>query len=207
MPGPLGWAPRSILARVGVVVALVLFASLVALVSDGSDPPPPVSEVIEYLAPPPTMAPVGGVDCESRSLASRREDAFRCFERDGNTVLDPCFAASANAVWCEPNPEEGMLGEPFTFEPPSDDVVRAGSPVGLEFWLVELSAEVVCRVTTGTRIAIDDLFSNYGCSDGSFGFGEVSDLPQGTLRTVRRDASFPYSEQDLETRAVIRAWR
>lgn len=197
-------APRTACSVVGVCV---LAALLFALSCGDSHPLRPPTEIIDYVAPPPSAAPLGDGDCQAPSLASRRDDAFRCFADSANRVLDPCFAASATAVWCEPNPTQDARGLPLTFEPPSDDIARADVEVGLEYWLIELEGGVVCGVMTGTRTAIDDLFSNYGCSDGSVGFGAVKNLPRGTLRTVSPSAAFPYTGQDLEERAVIRAWR
>ena len=103
-------------------------------------------------------------DCWTRSLASDREDAFRCMV--GNLIYDPCFvnSFSKNKLVCPDHPPE----ESFNFnveinESKIGDIHKRDNQFP---WQITLNTGEVCRFITGASSSVLGKRMSYRCSNG-----------------------------------------
>jgi hypothetical protein len=124
-----------------------------------------------------------GVNCQGRSDASSRADAYRCFEKSGG-ILDPCFAnqnsENSPELAC---PEQGTNGVVVAHAAKSLPVQSAVGPASI--WLVILSNGAVCNFADGAVGSVAGMLMSFGCSDGSYLYGKI-DSGSGTWMIYRQ---------------------
>jgi len=110
----------------------------------------------------PNNATVPG-DCWTSSIASPRNDAWRCMV--GDEIHDPCFATTNNKlVVCYDNPTDAnahiaiSLTKPLPA--PNNNSSQKYSPLFLK-----LTDGSVCTPFTGTLSIVNKMIISYGCSD------------------------------------------
>ncbi|HTJ25466.1 MAG TPA: hypothetical protein VMA36_04795 [Candidatus Limnocylindria bacterium] len=143
------------------MLALILAAAVPA----GAQPA--TTRVVTYRPAIPPGNPEPG-QCWTTSIATNRPDAYRCLR--GNEIFDPCFAARANLVVCDPNPALGRRGFALVLTRPLPTATPPPGPV--EPWMVQLTDGSVCTPFTGTRTMIDGRIIAYGCAKRDARVGE-----------------------------------
>lgn len=131
----------------------------------------PVSEtrVQRYL--PASDVPAGEltVQCFTHSLATPREDAWRCSA--GQRIADPCFALTTTSVVCDSNPAVDRSGTKYEVsEPPSLTV--GTSDTQTVPWALLLADGSTCQRMTGARGNIAGKATTFQCTDRSWLLGE-----------------------------------
>ena len=100
--------------------------------------------------------------CWEPSIASDRNDAFRCFV-GANAIYDPCFAAGADQVFCPSDlpPTKGIL---LHLTQPLPTFRGTDRPGEAPAWAMQLRSGPSCAVITGTGIA----GFPFGCGSGLY---------------------------------------
>lgn len=108
----------------------------------------------------PNSTPVAG-DCWTSSIASPRNDAWRCMV--GNAIHDPCFATTNNKiVVCYDNPSDAQssIAISLTKPLPNNNSAQKYLPIFLK-----LADGSTCTPFTGTLSMVNKMIVSYGCSD------------------------------------------
>jgi hypothetical protein len=116
-------------------------------------------------------------------------------------------AGEENMLACDPDPVAGTPGIKLELTAPlPNETPTPENPASA--WMVETAAGIICELNTGATFAVDDMRANYGCTDGSWIFG---DLKPGTVWTgltasVTGDPPDTRFESE-ETVELSRVWR
>lgn len=153
--------------------------------------------------------------CFTRSLALPRPDAYRCITQQnvasegGANLFDPCFVlpGAKDRLECDPDPVKGTPGIQLelTQPLPSEPFEKAGPG---NAWMVELEDGTICEINTGATFMVNNERASYGCTDGSWLFGDlypgkVWTALQGTVKGNPPDVQF----EKHSTATIRTVWR
>jgi len=147
--------------------------------------------IVTKLAPAiPAGVPERTGSCWTQSIASSRDDAWRC--RMGNAIVDPCFSVPgvSGVVACGANPATGEAGFPLRLDAPLPARIPETGPV--RPWLLLLADGEVCAPFTGTMPRVGAEHAQWYCGKpGSASSGSyVSRVePDRTWRATHYDES------------------
>jgi len=140
-------------------------------------------------------------------VTTARADAWRCVANtnaSGPSVLDPCFAASAEsqpALFCFRQPWVPSVSLMVLSAPLPDGRPAASDPTTPQPWGFELADGVRCLVVTESMPLIADQRVNATCTDGRTAIGDVDrSQPAWSILVVRNRTSQPQRIQ------LARAW-
>ncbi|GHO83538.1 hypothetical protein [Dictyobacter formicarum] len=184
---------RSILALLGIALALCLFSSSSAAASV------PKATLVSHFFPSGVRATSDSTaDCWETSLAAPRQDSWRCTV--GNIIYDPCFslASQPNSVICDASPATDTRGLKFSLA--GSLPLTTVTSVDTQPWVLQLSGGVYCTFATGATGLVDDERVDYGCTNNTV----IAGLPkQGTIWTAK---VVPLGQTHTIVTTVIHAW-
>lgn len=144
-------------------------------------------------------------NCLGPSLATvARADAWRCVVSSNSTVLDPCFAASAEAqpaLFCFRQPWIPNVSLMVLSAPLPDGRPAASDPTTPQPWGYELADGNRCVIVTESMPLLANQRVNATCTDGRTTIGDVDrSQPAWSVLIVRGPTSQPVRIQ------IVRAW-
>lgn len=176
------------LALVVVGLAACTVAAPRARAASDSPAPTPATLVTKFVPALPAGVAARAGSCWTQSIASSREDAWRCAM--GDAIVDPCFsvAGRTDVVLCGEDPATGELGFPLRLDAPLP--ARTGEPGHARPWLLLLASGESCAPFTGTTPRAGDEYARWYCAVGSRTTGLVTRLERGrTWRAVHYAAA------------------
>lgn len=147
------------------VVAAVVLAGCAESTSPPAAPRSPVSipaaQAKVFVPASTTASRTLRGSCWTSSITVQSSTAYRCY--GGNTILDPCFAATRTAreVTCYPDPWSSPIRVLLTAALPAPAPLVVTHP-----WALELANGKRCVAATGVATRLGNLTMLYRCQHG-----------------------------------------